>query len=107
MTAHHGIGSAIVLVGLVLAGARADDQIDQLHAQFPTDLINRHGYSDYTDPVGRFLDLLAAGAFDEAKAIQPDACATWASTRQTSAFSGKVWITNTMVSLDTLCAKPK
>lgn len=106
MTAQHGIGSAIVLIGLFLGGARADDQIDRLHAQFPADLINRHGYSDYTDPVGRFLDLLAAGAFEEAKAIEPDACAAWVTTRQTSAFSGKVWITNTLVSLDTLCAKP-
>jgi hypothetical protein len=46
---------------------------------------------------------LAAGAFEEAKAIQPDACAAWAATRQNSAFSGKFWVWNTEISLDTLC----
>ena len=107
MTAPLGIGSAILLSALMLPGAWADDQIDRLHAQFPAELINRHGYSDFTDPLGRFIDLLAAGAFDEAKMIQPSACAAWNANRQTSAFSGKVWITNTLVSLDTLCAKPK
>jgi hypothetical protein len=104
MMAHCGIGGAIAVGWLSLAGARAEDRIDQLRSQYPSDMMNRHGYSDFTDPLGRFLDLLAAGAFDEARAIQPDACAAWAATRQTSPFSGKFWIANTLISLDTLCA---
>jgi hypothetical protein len=104
MTAQCGIGSAIAVAWLFLASARAEDRIDQLRGQYPLDMINRHGYSDFTDPLGRFLDLLAAGAFDEARAVQPDACTAWAATRQTSAFSGKFWIAHTLISLDTLCA---
>jgi len=104
MTARCGIGSAVAFACVFLASARAEDGIDQLRSQYPLDMMNRHGYSDFTDPLGRFLDLLAAGAFDEARAVQPDACAAWAATRQTSAFSGKFWIANTLISLDTLCA---
>lgn len=90
---------ACLLVLLV----NAQDTIDQLRSTIPPDLINPHGYSDFTDPLGRFLDLLAAGAFEDAKAIQPEACATWAATRKTSAFSGKVTIWNTQTDLDTIC----
>jgi hypothetical protein len=107
MTARHGIGSAIAASCLLLCAAKADDKIDRLvqHDLLPADMINPHGYSDFTDPLGRFLDLLAAGAFDEARAIQPDACAAWIATRQNSAFSGKFWVWKTEISLDTLCAK--
>jgi hypothetical protein len=113
MTAHHGIGSAIAATCLLLCAAKAadtkaDDKIDRLlqHGQLPADMIHSHGYSDFTDPLGRFLDLLAAGAFDEARTIQPEACAAWATTRQNSAFSGKFWVWNTEISLDTLCTDP-
>jgi hypothetical protein len=86
--------------------ARAEDEIDQMlqHAQIPADRVNRHGYSDFTDPLGRFLDLLAAGAFAEARSIQPEACATWLATRQDSSLSGKFRVWNTEINLDTLCA---
>jgi hypothetical protein len=104
MTALYGVGSAVAVACMLLASASAEDKIDQLNRQYPVNMVNRHGYSDLTDPLGRFLDLLAAGAFDEAKALEPDACATWAATRQTSAFSGKFWIANTLINLDTLCA---
>jgi hypothetical protein len=109
MTAHHGIGSAIAATCLLLGAAKAEDRIDRLlqHDLLPPDMINAHGYSDFTDPLGRFLDLLAAGAFEEARTIQPDACAAWAATRQQSAFSGKFWVWKTEISLDTLCAKPQ
>ena len=66
---------------------------------------DRHGYSDFTDPLGRFLDLLAAGAFVEARAIQPNACAAWQVTRQDSAFTGKFWIWDTEIDLDVLCRR--
>jgi hypothetical protein len=86
--------------------APAEDEIDLMlqRGQIPADMINRHGYSDFTDPLGRFLDLLAAGAFVEARSIQPDACATWLATRQNSPLTGKFWVWNTEIDLDTLCA---
>ena len=84
----------------------AQDAIDQMLQQgrVPSDMTNRHGYSDFTDPLGRYLDLLAAGAFVEAKSIQPNACAAWLATRKNSAFTGKFWVWNTEINLDTLCA---
>jgi len=88
--------------------ANAQDEIDLMlqRGQVPADMTTRHGYSDFTDPLGRFLDLLAAGAFVEARLIQPDACAAWLATRQTSALTGKFWVWNTEINLDTLCARP-
>ncbi len=97
---------AFLLCGWPNAG-RAEDEIDLLlrHGQVPADMTRRHGYSDFTEPLGRFLDLLAAGAFVEARSIQPDACAAWLATRQTSAMTGRFWIWNTEINLDTLCAR--
>jgi hypothetical protein len=102
---------AIALVGAtgLLAGrpstGSAEDDIDRMlrRGHIPMEKTNRHGYSDFTDPLGRFLDLLAAGAFAEARAIQPDACAAWIATRQDSAFTGKVSVWDTEINLDTLC----
>jgi hypothetical protein len=98
--------AAIFLLGSGVPSAIAQDEVDLMlqHGQVPADMRNRHGYSDFTDPLGRFLDLLAAGAFVEARSIQPDACATWLATRQNSPFSGKVWVWNTEIDLDTLCS---
>ena len=86
--------------------AKAGDQIDLMlqRGQIPVELVQRHGYSDFTDPVGKFMDLLAAGAVSDARAIQADAGATWLATRQTSALSGKFWAWNVEINLDTLCA---
>jgi hypothetical protein len=94
------------LLGGELPSANAQDEIDLMlqHGQVPADMINRHGYSDSTDSLGRFLDLLAEGAFVEARSIQPDACATWLATRQNSPLTGKFWVRNTEINLDTLCA---
>jgi hypothetical protein len=85
----------------------AEDEIDLMLQQgrVPADTIHRHGYSDFTDPLGRFLDLLAAGAFEEARVIQPDACAIWLAKRQDSPLTGKFWVWNTEINLDTLCAR--
>ena len=84
----------------------AEDEIDRIlqRGQLPSDRIQRHGYSDFTDPLGRFMDLLAAGAITDARAIQPDACAEWLAARQTSAWTGKFWAWNVEVDLDTLCS---
>ena len=98
---------AFLLVSpMLISAAQAEDKIDRFRqgGVLPADMINAHGYSDFTDPLGRFLDLLAAGAFEEAKAILPDACSAWAATRKTSAFSGKFTIWNTQSDLDTVCA---
>jgi hypothetical protein len=109
---NRSIRTAIVLAATsaLLSGeppsANAQDQIDLMlrRDQVPLGMRNQHGYSDFTDPLGRFLDLLAAGAFVEARSIQPDACSTWLATRHNSALTGKFWVWNTEIDLDTLCA---
>jgi len=105
------IRRAILLVATILVseaclnGAVADDQIDMMlrRGQIPREMIREHGYSDFTDPLGQFLDLLAAGALVEAKTIQPEACATWLTTRQASPLTGKFRVWNTEIDLDALC----
>jgi hypothetical protein len=100
--------AAYLLLGEPLpAKAKAEDQIDLMlqRGQIPVELTPRHGYSDFTNPLGKFMDLLAAGAVSDARAIQADACATWLATRQTSALSGKFWAWNVEINLDTLCAR--
>ena len=100
----------LAIILLVGAGAKASlargaDDIDQLSEQtkMPAALRYQHGYSDFTDPLGRFLDLLAAGAFEDAKLLKPEACSTWLATRDASPFTGKVQIWDTQVDLDRLC----
>src|SRR4051794_41019384 len=103
MKPHRGFGGTVASAAIVFlllnqpVSAAAEDEIDRLlrSGQVPSDMTNQHGYSDFTDPLGRYLDLVAAGAFVEAKAIQPDACAAWLATRPHSAFSGRVWVWNT------------
>lgn len=96
--------AALALAGL--PAAQADDAIDQIsrRSHIPPELMNEHGYSDFTDPLNRFLDLLAAGAFAEARSIQPKACAAWLATRTMTPLTGRVWIGDSEVNLDTLCA---
>ena len=103
---------AIVLVGLglplsgALSPGRAEDQIDVLlrSGRVPKSMMHEHGYSDFTDPLGRFMDLLAAGAFGEARALQPAACAAWLAARQDSPLTGKFWAFDTEIDLNILCA---
>ena len=112
MSAFHRPGMAIAITATAcllvgeLKAANAEDAIDLMlqRGQVPADLTRKHGYSDFPDPLGRFLDLLAAGAIAEARVIQPDACAAWLATRQSSALTGKFWVWNTEINLDTLCA---
>ena len=100
-------GVLTLLISGVFQHGHAEDQIDLLlrGGRVPKDMIREHGYSDFTEPVGRFLDLLAAGAFSEAREIQPKACATWLATRQDSALTGKAWVWDTEIDLNTLCAQ--
>ena len=97
---------AVVAIGTMLRAARAMDEIDDLaqRSNMPSALRQQHGYSDFTDPLGRFLDLLAAGAFVDAKALKPQACAEWLANRQTSGLTGRVQIWDTEIDLNTLCA---
>ena len=97
-----------VVVGLAVlwtATAQADE-LDRIleRASLPPSLLNYHGYSDFTDPLGRFMDLLAAGAVDDARAVETDACREWLATRDQSGWSGRFWAWNVEVSLDRLCA---
>ncbi|MSP02519.1 MAG: hypothetical protein EXR07_15935 [Acetobacteraceae bacterium] len=102
---------AIVLATLLLSGqpnpAAAEDQIDRLlrSGRVPGHMIREYGYSDFTNPLGKFLDFLAAGAFVRARALQPAACAEWLATRQDSPLTGKVWIWETEIDLNTLCTQ--
>jgi len=86
--------------------AQAADELDRIleRATIPPSSRNQHGYSDFTDPLGRFIDLLSAGAVDDARAIKADACRTWLTTRDQSAWSGKFWVWNVEVNLDLLCS---
>ena len=101
---------AIAATACLLLGepfpAEAQDQIDLMlqRGRIPVELSQQHGYSDFTNPLGRFMDLLAAGAVTDARAIQADACKTWLATRQTSALSGKFWAWGVEINLDVLCA---
>ena len=103
---HSAIVFALLSLGVPNA-ATAADAVDQLMrgGQVPTAMIHDHGHSDFfADPVGRFLDLLAAGAFTDARALQPDACRTWLATREHSAWTGKFRVWETEIDLNTLCA---
>jgi hypothetical protein len=46
----------------MLLSARATDEIDDLaqRSNMPSALRQRHGYSDFTDPLGRFLVCIAS-----------------------------------------------
>ena len=102
---------AAALAGLLLCGhaapaGAAEDQIDRLLAsgRVPRDMIRDHAYSDFTDPLGKYLDFLAAGAFAQARGLQPEACEAWRATREDSAWTGKFIVWQTEINLDTLCA---
>ena len=49
------------------------------------------------------MDMLAAGGLTEAKALQPDACAAWATMRDRSARTAKFWVGATEIDMDTIC----
>jgi hypothetical protein len=97
-------GAAIVLAALWATAAQADE-LDRIleRATLPPAQRYQHGYSDFTDPLGRFMDMLSAGAVDDARALQADACRTWLAKRDTSGWSGKFWVWDVEVSLDQLC----
>ncbi len=104
---NRAIAAAVLLLSLCGQAWAAEDQIDQLlrSGRVPKTMIREHAYSDFTDPLGRYLDFLAAGAFAQARALQPDACAAWRATRQDSAWTGRFVVWSTEIDLDALCAR--
>jgi hypothetical protein len=95
-----------ILLFLGLPAQGADDQIERLlsSGRVPKDMIRDQAHSDFADPLGKFMDFLAAGAFDRARALRPQACAAWRTSRQETAWTGKLVVWDTEIDLDTLCA---
>jgi hypothetical protein len=101
--------AAVLPVLLLSAGlSMAQDPIERLiqRGQAQTGDPRHHAHSDFTDnPLGRFMDYLAAGAFADARALQPAACASWRTNPQTAALSGRFRVWDTDIDLDTLCGR--
>jgi hypothetical protein len=96
---------ALTVVGSEGAHAASPNPIESLLQHPPPQAGDpyHHAHSDFTDPLGRFMDSLAAGAFADARALQPQACATWRYARQTTAVSGRFRVWDTEIDLDQLC----
>lgn len=97
------VGLALLLgCAAWIPAAQAQDELARLAAP---DSGERAGYSDFApdEPVGRFMDLLTAGAIQRARSLLPQACAAWTRGRGGSAWSGRVWINGVELSLDQLC----
>lgn len=98
--------AALLIVALLATrSAAAEDAIDRLQRGniLPPDMLHAHAHSDATEPIGRLLDMLAAGAFAEARAILPEACDRWRTTRQASPLTGRFVVWTTEVDLNALC----
>jgi hypothetical protein len=52
------------------------------------------------------MDMMAAGAAGDAKALLADACAAWRRRQPNTAWSGKFWVRNIEVDLNALCRLP-
>jgi hypothetical protein len=94
------------LLPVAAALAATEDPIDRMTEQAANagHAMPPHGYSDFTDPLGRFMDFIAAGAFADARAIEPQACASWRTARGLTALSGRFRAWDTEVDLDSVCA---
>jgi hypothetical protein len=103
--AHRTVTAAAVALFALAASAAEQDAIERLTQQTPGNEPRHHAHSDFTDPLGRFLDYLAAGAFVDARAIQPAACAAWRSSPQSAALTGRIKVWDTELDLDTLCGR--
>ncbi len=98
---NHWVRTLVLLTMACLARPVAADPLDRIPGS--GDLPQQRGYSDFTTPLGRFMDLLAAGDISGARAIQPQACAAWRNTRQMSGWTGKFWARDVELDLDTIC----
>jgi hypothetical protein len=102
---HRRIAPALLALLMTTGPVVAQDAIERLTQQAPGNEPRHHAHSDFTDPLGRFLDYLAAGAFVDARAIQPAACAAWRTSPQSAAFTGHIKVWDTDLDLDTLCGR--
>ena len=100
------IAALSAVFGFSPGAAVAEDQIDRLvkSGRISPALTRQKPHSDFSDPLGRFLDYLAAGAIAPARALQPAACDVWRTNRQNTAWTGKVSVWETEIDLDRLCA---
>lgn len=103
-----GLLVALVIANICagsLAVAAETDELDRLRAVMPSPDTSGQGmHSDFWDePIGRFMDLLGAGAITEARALQPQACAAWRTGRNTSPLSGRLSVQGAELSLDRIC----
>ncbi len=98
-----GLLVALALAALPLATAAQEDELDRLRGARP-DTSGRGMHSDFYDqPIGRFMDLLAAGAITEASPLRPKVCAAWTADRDRSALTGDFSVGGVPLSLDRLC----
>ena len=88
-----------------VSAAQAEDELARLarNAQQDTSYLGMHSDFRDDDPVGRFMDMLAAGAIVEARGLEPRACAAWTRGWSTSPLSGLFSINGVELSLNRLC----
>jgi hypothetical protein len=100
----HVTGFRLLAALAIAAPATAQaDELDRLQGTQP-DTSGRGMHSDFYDqPIGRFMDLLAAGAIAEARPLQPQVCAAWKADRDSSAWTGNFSIGGVPLNLDRLC----
>lgn len=100
----HVTGFRLLAALAIAAPATAQaDELDRLPAARP-DTSGQGMHSDFYDqPIGRFMDLLAAGAIAEARPLRPQVCAAWTADRDRSAWTGDFSIGGVSLSLDRLC----
>jgi hypothetical protein len=100
----HVMGFRLLAALAIAASATAQaDELDRLRGTQP-DTSGQGMHSDFYDqPIGRFMDLLAAGAITEARPLQPQVCAAWKADRSQSAWTGDFSIGGVPLSLDRLC----
>ena len=98
-----GVFGVLVALGVAAPAAVQADELDSVRGAGP-DTSGRGMHSDFYDqPIGRFMDLLAAGAIAEAKPLRPQVCAAWAADRGASALTGNFSVDGVPLSLDRLC----
>ena len=94
---------ALIALAIAAPAAAQEDELDRAAGGRP-DTSGRGMHSDFYDqPIGRFMDLLAAGAIAEARPLRPQVCAAWAADRGVSPLTGDFSVGGVPLSLDRLC----
>lgn len=93
----------LMALAIIAPATAQTDELDRLPGARP-DTSGRGMHSDFYDqPIGRFMDLLAAGAIAEARPLRPQVCAAWMADRDRSALTGNFSVGGVLLSLDELC----